>query len=113
MTDAPDQVHLVGGGIASLAAAVFLIRDASVDGNDIHILEGSSSLGGSLDGSGDERTGFVIRGERMFEEHFGCTFDLLRAIPTLDGSSTVTQEILEFTREVLPSSNCRLVVICQ
>ena len=40
MTDAPQQSHafLVGGGIASLAAAAFLIRDGGFPGEHIHIL---------------------------------------------------------------------------
>ncbi|EEU34208.1 uncharacterized protein NECHADRAFT_50153 [Fusarium vanettenii 77-13-4] len=42
------HVWLVGGGIASLAAAVFLIDDAHVPGDHIHILEASSKAGGSM-----------------------------------------------------------------
>jgi oleate hydratase len=33
------HVYLVGGGIASLAAAAFLIRDGDVPGQNITILE--------------------------------------------------------------------------
>lgn len=40
MTTTPrPQAYLVGSGIASLATAVFLIRDARYSGEDIHILE--------------------------------------------------------------------------
>ena len=60
------NVYLVGGGIASLAAAAFLIRDGGVRGENIFILEESKVLGGSLDGAGDPDTGYVIRGGRMF-----------------------------------------------
>ena len=40
MTDALQQsrAYLVGGGIASLAAAAFLIRDGDFPGESIHIL---------------------------------------------------------------------------
>ncbi len=43
-------VYLVGSGIASLAGAVFLIRDAGWSGKDIQILEQDQVVGGSLDG---------------------------------------------------------------
>ncbi len=46
---AATKVYLVGGGIAALAAAVFLIRDGDVLGRNITILEELEKLGGSLD----------------------------------------------------------------
>ena len=49
---AATKVYLVGGGIASLAAAVFLIRDGDVLGQNITVMEGLGKLGGSLDGAG-------------------------------------------------------------
>ena len=65
--------YLVGGGIASLAAAVFLIRDAGVPGKDILIFEQGGRLGGSLDGSGGPDTGYLVRGgthvRRIFRVH--------------------------------------------
>ena len=41
---------LIGGGLASLAAACFLIRDAGMAGDKIHILEASDRTGGACDG---------------------------------------------------------------
>jgi myosin-crossreactive antigen len=46
------KVYLVGGGIASLAAAAFMIRDGDVPGHNITILEELDRLGGGLDGAG-------------------------------------------------------------
>jgi myosin-crossreactive antigen len=63
-----SKTYLVGGGIASMAAAAFLIRDDDVIGRDITILEESDVIGGSLDGSGTPETGYVIRDGRMFRE---------------------------------------------
>jgi glycine/D-amino acid oxidase-like deaminating enzyme len=60
--------YLIGGGIASLAAAVFLVRDAGFDGPRVRILEELPVAGGALDGSGDAEGGYVTRGARMFEE---------------------------------------------
>ena len=112
MAQSQPQAHLIGGGIAALAAAVLLVRDARWPADRIHIYEALDVIGGSLDGSGDATNGFVIRGGRMFEEHFGCTFDLLQGIPVPgdDEGISVTDEILQFTRDIATSSNCRLVV---
>lgn len=105
-----DQHHIIGGGIAGLATAVYLIRDAGVGGKNIHIYEQLEVTGGSLDGSGDAASGYMIRGGRMFEEHFACTFDLLDTIPSAnDPSVSVTEDIMAFNRMVPGSSNCRLV----
>jgi oleate hydratase len=106
---APAKAYLVGGGIASMAAAAFLIRDGDMRGCDITILEESDRLGGSLDGAGTATDGYVLRGGRMLESKYLCTFDLFASIPTLDGASTVTQEIVEWNRIMETSSKSRLV----
>jgi len=101
---------LIGGGIASLAAAALLIRDAGVDGKTIRVIEQAPRLGGSLDGWGNADEGFVVRGGRMFEPHFTCTFDLLDDIPSIDEPDrSVTADIRAFNREVESRADCRLV----
>jgi oleate hydratase len=103
--------YLIGGGIASIAAAILLIRDAGWDGSQIQVFEAADVLGGSLDGSGNPADGYVIRGGRMFEAHFGCTFDLLHSIPTChDPAVSVADDIRQFTQEIVTSSQCRLVI---
>ena len=59
------MAYLLGGGIGSLAAAAFMIRDGSMPGGNISILEGAPVLGGSLDGTGDPAVGYSLRGGRM------------------------------------------------
>jgi oleate hydratase len=103
------KAYLVGGGIASLAAAAFLIRDGDVRGCDITIIEETDRLGGSLDGAGCAESGFVLRGGRMLESKYLCTFDLFDSIPTLDGKTTVTQEILDWNKAMKTSSKSRLL----
>jgi oleate hydratase len=102
------SIYLVGGGIASLAAAVFLIRDGDIQGHMITILEESSRMGGSLDAAGNATDGYVMRGGRMIESKYLCTSDLFSSIPTLDGSRTVTQEIFDWNETMKTASKARL-----
>lgn len=107
----PDDnaaIYLVGGGIASLAAAAFLIRDGDIPGHRITILEESSRVGGSLDASGNPHDGYTMRGGRMLESKYLCTFDLFSSIPTLDESKTVTEEIFDWNKTMKTSSKSRL-----
>jgi oleate hydratase len=104
------KAWLVGGGIASMSAAAFMIRDGDMLGSDITILEESDVIGGSLDGSGTPEAGYVVRGGRMIESKYLCTFDLFSSIPTLAGTGTVTQEIVDWNKAMPTSSKSRLFV---
>ena len=84
----------MGGGIASLAAAAFLIRDADIPGCNITLLEQFERVGGSIDGGGSPEDGYVIRGERILENNYLCTYDLFSSIPSLSGGKTVTRRSL-------------------
>lgn len=92
------KVHLIGGGLGSLAAAIYLIRDCHVSGKNIYIYEGLKILGGSNDGSGAPTNGFLCRGGRMLnEETYENFWELLRSVPSLDmPGMSVTEEILNF-----------------
>jgi oleate hydratase len=105
------KAYLVGGGIAALASAAYLIRDGGIPGRNIRILEQTSLMGGSLDGAGSPDHGYVIRGGRMFTyEAYTCTFDLLSFIPSLtDPARTVNDEIHAFNDKHIPHSHARLV----
>ncbi len=108
MSTSERQVYLVGGGIASLAAAAFMIRDGDILGQNITILEELNTLGGSLDGAGSPEKGYVLRGGRMIESKYVCTFDLFASIPTLYGTKTVTQEIFDWNEVLKTCSKARL-----
>ena len=56
------HAYLIGGGIASLASAAYLIRDGQMPGNNIHIFEEMDINGGSLDGKGSPEEGYLMRG---------------------------------------------------
>jgi len=102
------SAYLVGSGIASLAAAVFMIRDGDMLGHNITIFEELGTVGGSLDGSGSPASGYVLRGGRMLESKYLCTFDLFSSIPALKGGGTVTQEIFAWNETMKTSSKSRL-----
>jgi len=110
-TYSETKAYLVGGGIASLASAVYLIRDGGMPGENIFIFEQSEVMGGSLDGDGSAGQPYVIRGGRMFtEEAYTCTFDLLSLIPSLsDPEKSVETEIWEFNDQVRTHSCARLI----
>ena len=78
------NAYLVGSGLASLAAACFLVRDAQMPGSHIHILEAMDIAGGACDGIFDPTRGYVMRGGREMENHFECLWDLFRSIPSLE-----------------------------
>ena len=105
----PIKAYLVGGGIASMAAAAFLIRDGDLRGADITIFEETEKVGGSLDGAGSPQVGYVVRGGRMIEAKYLCTYDLFSSIPTLDESRSVTDEIFAWNETMKTSSKSRLV----
>ncbi|EXJ95791.1 myosin-crossreactive antigen [Capronia coronata CBS 617.96] len=74
----------VGSGLAALAGAAFLVRDAQMPGPNITILEELDLPGGALDGLEVPEKGFVIRGGREMEDHYECLWDLFRSIPSLE-----------------------------
>ncbi|MER5744403.1 oleate hydratase [Streptomyces sp. NPDC002225] len=108
-----SKVYLVGGGIASLAAAAFLVRDAGLPGENVHILEQLPIAGGSMDGAKapTPEGGYVTRGGRMFEEeHYVCLWNLLETIPTLDDPAiSVRQEMLAFNIEHPTNAKARII----
>jgi oleate hydratase len=105
------NAYIVGGGIASLACAAYLIRDGGISGRNIRILEESGLLGGSLDARGSPERGYIMRGGRMLDlEAYTCTYDLLSFIPSLsEPGVTVKEEIFEFNRRIKTNARSRLV----
>jgi oleate hydratase len=107
---ATKKAYLIGSGIASLASAAYLIRDGGVPGSNIVLFEESDQTGGSLDATGSPETGYTMRGGRMFEEAFNCTYDLLATIPSLsDPSKTVKEEIFTFHEQFAWHDEARLI----
>ena len=107
----PADSYFIGGGIGSLAAAAFMIRDGNVPGANISILESAPLLGGSLDGAGDPARGYTLRGGRMLTtDNYECTWDLYKTIPSLTRAGrTVFDETVEFNETYKAHSLARLV----
>lgn len=104
------SAHIIGGGLAGLAAAVFLVRDAQVPGNQIHIYEELPIPGGSLDGDNRPNVGFVIRGGREMENHFETMWDMYRSIPSLEiEGASYLDEFYWLDQDDPNSSNTRLI----
>ncbi len=78
------SAYLIGSGLASLAAAAFMIRDGQMDGKRIHILEKDSLAGGACDGYEYDNVGYVIRGGREVDNRYECLWDLFHSIPSLE-----------------------------
>ena len=104
------KAHLIGGGIGNLAAAVFMIDDGGVHGEDITIYEAQPLSGGSLDGA-RTRDGYSLRGGRMLTtDHYECLWGLMRRIPSLENPGmSVHDETLRFNELNPAHSRARLV----
>ncbi|MBP2665360.1 MAG: oleate hydratase [Firmicutes bacterium] len=104
------KAYLVGGGIGSLAAAAYLIRDGHVPGKNIYILEKMKIFGGSMDGTGTAEEGYIVRGGRELEAHMECMWDLFATIPSLTNpNKTVLDEVHELNMQMPIKSICRII----
>jgi oleate hydratase len=107
---ASRTVYIIGGGIAGLASAVYLIRDGGLRGDQICVFDEGACFGGSLDASGDRETGYIMRGERMFSKYSHCLCDLLSDIPSYDDPAvSARDDIFAFTRQASWFAKTRLL----
>ncbi|ORZ34496.1 oleate hydratase [Catenaria anguillulae PL171] len=119
---ATTKAWMIGSGIGCLASAAELIRQAGVPASNITIFEELAVHGGSLDGSHDKnKKGYVIRGGRMLNCSYLCTYDLFDWVPALvqgktrmDGVTpikSVRDEIIDFNERIKTCAKARLVDI--
>jgi oleate hydratase len=111
MKNQKSKAYLIGSGIASLASAVYLIKDGKFSGKNIFIFDEAKIAGGSLDAAGSPEIGYAGRGSRMFsEEVYSCVFDLFSKIP-LNGktSKTLLDDFIEFNKKIKINAKARLV----
>ena len=101
------RAYIVGGGIAGLAAAAFLVDDAGMPGGNITIYEKRQDVGGCCGVIGTDGA-YVCPGERELEPHMECLWYLCSKIPSLDTPGrTVLDETVDVNRDLPIHSECR------
>lgn len=100
---------VIGGGVAGLASAVFLIDDGYMPGKNITIFEQLKDVGGSMDGT-TEKKGYTSRGERELEPNMECLWYLCSKIPSIeDPTRTILEETVDANKEYHIYSNNRVL----
>ncbi|KAB8264329.1 oleate hydratase [Aspergillus pseudonomiae] len=106
------QAWLIGGGIASLAAAAHLIIDAKVPAKNIHLLDEHKHAGGAMQSSGDAENGYLLRTACLPYFHDICVQDLLSYVPdpaSPDRSIMDAVQASEKTEQFKPAAPTRLL----
>ncbi|MGN0298003.1 MAG: oleate hydratase [Lachnospiraceae bacterium] len=105
------KAYIIGGGIAGLSAAVYLVDDIHMPGKNITILEASNEIGGSMDGAGNAQTGYLCRGERELEPQMECLWNICSKVPSLrHPGRTVLDDVWDYNYEHPLHNEYRLVV---
>ncbi len=93
------KAHIVGGGIAGLATAVFLIDDCYVPGENVTIYDQLPVMGGSMDGVKVGDGQYLCRGERELEPYMECLWYLGSKVGSLyTPGRTVTEETVDVNK---------------
>jgi oleate hydratase len=79
-----SKVYIIGSGIAGMATAYYFIRDGQVPAKNIIFLEQLPIDGGSLDGAGNAKDGYIIRGGREMDMTYENLWDIFQDIPALE-----------------------------
>lgn len=105
------SAYLIGSGLASLAAAAFLVRDGQMDGKRVHILEKDPIAGGACDGYEYDNTGFVIRGGREIDNRYECLWDLFHSVPSLETEGASVLDEFYWLNKHDPNSSLTRAII--
>ncbi len=93
---ADKRAHIIGGGIAGLSAAAFLVSDAHMPADQVTIYESLPRMGGCMDADGSAEDGYTCRGERELESYMECLWYLCSKVPSLQ---TLGLTILDETHQ--------------
>lgn len=74
------NAYIIGTGLAALSAACYLVRDAQMPGDHIHVFEKDPVPGGACDGANIPGVGYVMRGGREMDNHFEVMWDLFHSV---------------------------------
>ena len=102
------NAYIIGTGLAALTAACYLVRDAQMPGNHIHVFEKDAVPGGACDGANIPGVGYVMRGGREMDNHFEVMWDMFRSIPSIETEGvSVLDEYYWLNKEDPNFSLCR------
>ena len=105
------HAYIIGSGLAGLTAACYLVRDAQMPGENIHILERDPRCGGACDGWDYSNLGYTMRGGREMDNHFEVMWDLFRDIPSIEDESVSVLDYYYWLNKRDPNySLCRATV---
>ncbi|WP_276925075.1 oleate hydratase [Faecalibaculum rodentium] len=103
------HAYIMGSGLAGLSAAFFLVRDAKMPGENIHILEKDPIPGGAMDGWQYPLLGYTMRGGREMDNHFEVMWDILRDVPSIENADySVLDEYYWLNKDDPNYSLCRV-----
>ncbi len=103
------HAYIIGSGLAGLTAAICLVRDAQMPGENIHIIDKDPIPGGSLDGWDYPMLGYTMRGGREMDNHFEVMWDILRSVPSIENADySVLDEYFWLNKDDPNYSLCRV-----
>ncbi|MEY8381197.1 oleate hydratase [Ileibacterium valens] len=103
------HAYIMGSGLAGLTAAICLVRDAKMPGENIHIYEKDPIPGGAMDGYQYQMLGYTMRGGREMDNHFEVMWDILRDIPSIENADySVLDEYYWLNKDDPNYSLCRV-----
>lgn len=79
-----SKVYIIGSGIAGMSTAYYFIRDGKIPAENITFLEQLHIDGGSMDGAGNAKDGYIIRGGREMDMTYENLWDIFQDIPALE-----------------------------
>lgn len=104
------KAYIIGGGIAGLACAVFLIDDCYVPGENVTIIDQLPVFGGSMDGVKIGEGKYQSRGERELEPYMECLWYLGNKIPSLyTEGRTITEETVDANKTDRICAKARII----
>ncbi|RHZ63630.1 oleate hydratase [Aspergillus thermomutatus] len=98
---------ILGSGIASLTAAVHLIKEAKVPPSRIHILEEQSEAGAGSTSKGDVESGYHYRAGCLLPFCDNQMEELLALVPSETPGKSVWDDIQEYFEENVPKQASR------
>ncbi|CEO60957.1 hypothetical protein PMG11_05395 [Penicillium brasilianum] len=108
------QAWLIGSGVASLAAAVHLVKQAKVPADQVHILDVHHVSGGAMEVSGNSKDGYIYHtgAQPYFQEE--CVTNLLTMVPDPGHpEKTLWEAIKEHERYTRPMNKAHTRAITQ